>query len=75
MNDITNDSPRLNSSFNKSERELLIENVRNWVILDQQLHDIHEKTKQIRELKTTITSNICKYMKSNHITTNIGISN
>jgi spore germination protein YaaH len=75
MNNITNDKPIVTGFSNKSGRELLIENVQNWVILDQQLHNMNEKTKQIRELKTNTTTNICKYMKSNNITTNIGISN
>lgn len=75
MNDITNDIQRINMNQNKYSRELLIENVRNWVVLDQQLHNIHEKTKELRELKTKATANICDYMKSNNITTNIGISN
>jgi spore germination protein YaaH len=75
MDDITNDIQRMNTNQNKYSRELLIENVRNWVVLDQQLHNIHEKTKELRELKTKATANICDYMKSNNITTNIGISN
>lgn len=75
MNDITNDIQRINANSNKYDRELLIENVRNWVVLDQQLHTIHNKTKELRELKTRATANICDYVKSNNITTNIGISN
>lgn len=72
MNNITND----NQTYSKQpNRELLIENVRSWVILDQQLHNIHDKTKQLRELRTKVTSDICNYVKSNNITTNIAISN
>ena len=75
MNDITNDSERMNAHSKEYGRERLIENVRNWVVLDQKLHNIHEETKRLRELKAKITINICDYMKSNNITTNIGISN
>ena len=75
MNDITNDNQRMNAHSKEYGRERLIENVRNWVILDQQLHNIHDKSKELRGLKSKITVNICDYMKSNNITTNIGISN
>lgn len=75
MNNITNDNQTLTRYSNKSERELLIENVRNWVVLDQQLHTIHEKTKQLRELKANITTNICEYMKGNNTSRTIGVSN
>tara|TARA_B110000285_G_scaffold5396_2_gene5732 strand:+ start:772 stop:1176 length:405 start_codon:yes stop_codon:yes gene_type:complete len=75
MDNITNNNQSLTVYSNKNEREMLIENVKNWVILDQKLQLINEKTKQIRELKTKVTTNICDYMKTNNITTNIGISN
>lgn len=75
MDNITNINQSLTLYSNKNERELLIENVKNWVILDQKIHMINEKTKQIRELKSTITTDICNYMKHNNITSNIGISN
>ena len=75
MDNITNKNQSLTVYSNKGERELLIENVKNWVILDQKIQIINEKTKQIRELKSTITTDICNYMKSNNITSNIGISN
>ena len=76
MDNITNKNQSLTVYSNKGKnRELLIENVKNWVILDQKIQIINEKTKQIRELKSTITTDICNYMKSNNITSNIGISN
>ena len=75
MDNITNSSQSLITSSNKNERELLIEHVKNWVILDQKIQMINEKTKQIRELKSTVTTEICDYMKRNNITSNIGISN
>lgn len=75
MDNITNSNQSLITSSNKNERELLIEHVKNWVILDQKIQMINEKTKQIRELKSTVTTEICDYMKRNNITSNIGISN
>jgi len=75
MDNITNNNQSLIVKPNKNERELLIEQVKNWVILDQKIQMINEKTKQIRELKSTITTDICDYMKRNNITSNIGISN
>ena len=75
MDNITNNNQSLIVKPNKNERELLIEHVKNWVILDQKIQMINEKTKQIRELKSTITTDICDYIKRNKITSNIGISN
>jgi len=75
MDNITNINQSITLYSNKNERELLIDNVKNWVILDQKIQMINEKTKQIRELKSTITTDICNYMKQNNITSNIGISN
>ena len=75
MDNITNNNQSLIVKSNKDERELLIEQVKNWVILDQKIQMINEKTKQIRELKSTITTDICDYIKRNNITSNIGISN
>tara|TARA_B110000879_G_scaffold149975_1_gene194349 strand:+ start:304 stop:708 length:405 start_codon:yes stop_codon:yes gene_type:complete len=75
MDNITNNNQSLIVNPNKNERELLIEHVKNWVILDQKIQMINEKTKQIRELKSTITTDICDYIKRNNITSNIGISN
>jgi len=75
MDNITNDIKKMNAHSKEYERERLIENVRNWVVLEQQLHNIHEKAKELRGLKSKITVNICDYVKSNNITTNIGISN
>jgi len=72
---ITNEVQRMNAHSKEYSRERLIENVKNWVVLEQQLHNIHEKAKELRGLKSKITVNICDYIKSNNITTNIGISN
>lgn len=69
------DNQSLTVYSNQSDRELLLENVKNWVILDQKLQLINEKIKQIREHKSGLTTNICNYMRTNNIKSNIGISN
>ena len=74
MSNITNDNKSLTVYSNKSDRELLIENVKNWTVLDDKLRIINEKTKHIREMKTKLTKDIHSYMKINNMTTNIGIS-
>jgi len=75
MENITNTNQSLIVKSNKDDREQLVEHVKNWVILDQKIQLINEKMKQIRELKSTITNEICDYTKRNNITSNIGISN
>ena len=42
MSNITNDNQSLTVYSNKSERELLIENVKNWTVLDEKLRIINE---------------------------------
>jgi hypothetical protein len=51
-------------------QKLFVENVKKWVICDQQLKHIKDKTDQIRELKHTLGSSICTYMIDNNISTN-----
>jgi len=53
----------------------LIENIKEWVLLDSQLKVIHQKTKTIRERKNQLNDTICEYMQSNNLIKNkIGIS-
>ena len=58
-----------------TDRKQLIENVQQWVILEEQLRIINEKTKKIRERKNNITTDLCNYMNNNNFATKIGISN
>ena len=71
----TNDNQSLTVYSESTNREQLIENVQKWVILDQQLQLMNEKSKKIREMKSQMTSNISEYVRSNNLKTNIGISN
>jgi len=71
----TNDNQSLTVYSESTNREQLIENVQKWVILDQQLQLMNEKSKKIREMKSQMTANISEYVRSNNLKTNIGISN
>ena len=56
-------------------REQLIENIKNWVIMDSQMKIINEKTRKIRENKNQLCESICQYMKEyNQLENKIGIS-
>ena len=56
---------------NKSE---FVSNVQKWVQLDTQLKLINEKTKQIRDAKNTLTSQICDYVRDKQIADKIDLS-
>lgn len=59
----------------KEPKELLIENVKKWVILDTQIKIANEKLKSMREMKTDLTQQICDfYEKNNMKNKKIGIS-
>ena len=49
-------------------REDFINNVKQWVNLDNQLKIVNEKTKIMRERKSQLNSNICEFVNANHIT-------
>lgn len=62
------------SITNKNE---LIENIKQWVIIDSQLKIVNEKTKKMRDMKSELTQHICNYkmvsnLKSNKITISDG---
>jgi hypothetical protein len=47
-----------------------VENVKKWVIYDQQLKHIKDKTDQIRDVKHSLGTTICTYMKENNLSHN-----
>jgi hypothetical protein len=51
-------------------RQELIEKVQKWVTLDSQLKIVSEKTKQMREMKSQLNSQICDYMTARNMTQN-----
>jgi uncharacterized protein YllA (UPF0747 family) len=50
-----------------SEREQFVENVKKWVAIDTQLKTINERTKQIRDMKNNLQTNIHAYMENNNL--------
>jgi hypothetical protein len=51
-------------------KQELIEKVQKWVILDSQLKIVNEKTKQMREMKSQLNSQICDYMNARNMAHN-----
>jgi hypothetical protein len=49
-------------------REDFINNVKQWVNLDNQLKIVNEKTRLMRERKSQLNSNIYEFVNANHIT-------
>jgi hypothetical protein len=46
-----------------ASREQFAEDIKKWVTLDTQLKVVHEKTKQMREMKNDLQSRIYDYME------------
>jgi hypothetical protein len=52
-----------------------IEKVQRWVLLDNQMKIVNEKTKQMRDIKSQLNKQICDYMENMNVIQNkIGIS-
>ncbi len=61
--------------YNTSKREF-VENIKKWVMLDNQTKLINDKMKSIRESKHILNADICTYMTSSKLLdSKIGISN
>jgi len=57
-----------------ASREQFAEDIKKWVTLDTQLKVVHEKTKQMREMKSDLQTRIYDYMeKANLLDKKIGI--
>ena len=64
------------SELSQSARKIFVENVQKWVLYDQQLKSIQEKTKTMRAAKRELSDAICKYMIENGLEKNkIKLSN
>ena len=64
------------SELSQSTRKIFVENVQKWVLYDQQLKSIQEKTKTMRAAKRELSDSICKYMTENGLEKNkIKLSN
>ncbi len=51
-------------------KQELIEKIQKWVTLDSQLKIVNEKTKQMREMKSQLNSQICDYMNARNMAHN-----
>ena len=51
-------------------KQELIEKLQKWVVLDSQLKIVKEKTKQMREMKSQLNSQICDYMNARNMAQN-----
>jgi hypothetical protein len=50
-----------------NNKEVFINNVKQWVNLDNQLKMVNEKTKIMRERKMLLNSQICEFVNKNNI--------
>jgi hypothetical protein len=51
-------------------KQEFIGKVQKWVTVDSQLKIVNEKTKQMREMKSQLNTEICNYMNTNNISRN-----
>jgi hypothetical protein len=56
-----------NENENENEKNGFIENVKKWIVLENQLKMENEKIRKIREDKNKITSQMYYYMNSHNI--------
>tara|TARA_Y100000992_G_scaffold126248_1_gene82874 strand:+ start:19 stop:381 length:363 start_codon:yes stop_codon:yes gene_type:complete len=56
------------------EKEEIIKNIKNYVLIDDQLKIINQKVKSLREKKTYLANQICEYSEKNNINKKIKIS-
>lgn len=45
-----------------------VENIQKWVAAERQLRLVNEKTKELRDYKHQLTSDICSYISENNLT-------
>ena len=46
-----------------SDRAKFIENIQNWTVVDTQLKRINEKTRELRDKRATLNTEVCDYIK------------
>jgi len=51
----------------RQDRERLIDNVKNWIDLDEELKVLRKKARKLREKKKDLTSSLVSIMKNNDI--------
>lgn len=48
-------------------KDRFIENVQRWVLIDNQMKIVNEKTNKLRTMKHDLRNQICDYMKDNNL--------
>ena len=68
---------QLTTTANRNiQKKELIENIQKWTLVDAHLKKILEKVKEYREIKTTLSQSVCKYLQENNLqNTKIDITN
>jgi hypothetical protein len=74
MNNIASEENTTITNHQTVTKAQLINDVQRWVLADTQLKQLNEKTKQMREVKSTANANIMLYMKQTNYNGNIKIS-
>lgn len=54
----------------QNEKKTFVENVQKWLLYEQQLKLVSEKSKQIRESKNKTTEYLCQYMEKHGLSHN-----
>jgi hypothetical protein len=65
-----NDLMVLQNVHSSNARDIFIDNIKQWVNIDNQVKHINEKTKQMRERKHILNNDICTYMTTSSDTSN-----
>lgn len=53
-----------------------VSNIQQWLVLEKQIKSLNEKTKQLRDQRHTLSSQICEHIQSNQLQkTKIEIAN
>ena len=51
----------------ESDKEILVDNVREWIKIDEEIKVIQKTAREMRKRKKGITENLIKIMKKNEI--------
>ena len=52
----------------KPNKTLFVENIQKWTMIERQLKYINEKTKELRDVKNQLSTDICAYIHNNNLT-------
>jgi len=63
VNNSGREAGRVRGNSREHDSNEFVQNIQKWVILDKQLKFVNEKTRQIRQTKSELTTHICDYMQ------------